>query len=120
MPDDYPDFPSAEQMLRYLNDYARHFQLFDHLEFGVEVDRADPILDGYQWEVLTRKVDDSTKTVVRRRFKGVIACTGHDWDCNIPVYPGRGTVESLHSRHVSGNKRERRMMRWSNRNVNVV
>ena len=34
MPAHYPDFPSRSQMVEYLRDYARHFSLRPHIEFG--------------------------------------------------------------------------------------
>lgn len=93
MPDHYPQFPSAEQILDYLKDYARHFQLTRYIQYNTEVVRADPILDGSTWNVFFK--DGSVKV-----YKGVIVCTGHDWDKNIPTYPGEPTLEIIHTRDV--------------------
>lgn len=38
VPDSYPDFPTKDQFLTYLQDYARHFDL--NIEVGVEVKQA--------------------------------------------------------------------------------
>ncbi|HEY5077217.1 MAG TPA: NAD(P)-binding protein, partial [Acidimicrobiia bacterium] len=46
MPADYPDFPSAAQMLAYLQDYARHYELEPAIEFGVTVSEARPVVEG--------------------------------------------------------------------------
>src|SRR6201984_1079804 len=37
MPADYPDFPSRQQMLAYLRDYAEKFQLRQHIQFNTKV-----------------------------------------------------------------------------------
>ena len=94
MPDDFPDFPSAEQVREYLQNYAKHFHLLEHIHFSTEVVRAHPVKDGAQWDITLsngRKI----------RYKGVIVCVGHDWNPNIPTYPGNATLETMHSRSVS-------------------
>jgi len=37
MPADYPDFPSAAQMLAYLRDYTEHFGLRENIQFKTKV-----------------------------------------------------------------------------------
>ena len=39
MPGDWPEHPGHELVWQYLRSYARHFDLYSHIEFG-EVDRA--------------------------------------------------------------------------------
>lgn len=97
MPDDYPDFPSAAQVLKYLEDYADHFDLRKHIVFNTEVKKVQPILDGSQWEI---QISDAKLPLI---YKGVIICIGHDWNPNIPTYPGKPTLEQLHSRYVRTN-----------------
>ena len=93
MPSDYPDFPSARQVLNYLQSYANHFELNDHIQYNSEVLKVQPILDGSQWEV-------SIKNKGTRKYKGIIVCNGHDTDYVIPTYPGTPTLERIHSRKV--------------------
>jgi len=50
MPAQYPDFPSARQMLDYLRDYAEHFHLRPHIQFNTKVLMALPLPDG-RWEL---------------------------------------------------------------------
>lgn len=102
MPEDYPNFPSAAQVLRYLNNYADHFDLRKHIIFETEVTKVQPISDGSQWEVL---LSNRKKPLI---YKGVIICIGHDWDPNIPTYPGKSTLEQMHSRYVSNNWNKKR------------
>ena len=55
MPRDYPDFPSREQVLDYLNAYVDHFGLRERIEFGSEVVRLTPLdergLNGWRVEL---------------------------------------------------------------------
>lgn len=37
MPDDYPDFPSCEQMLKYLNAFADHWKIREDIQFNTRV-----------------------------------------------------------------------------------
>lgn len=94
-PKEYPTFPSAAQVLQYLNDYADHFQLRQHIQFSSNVVRAVPLIDGSQWLVTLESGE-------KRRYKGVIVCNGHDWEPNMPVYPGHPTLEIMHSHDYKG------------------
>ena len=90
MPADYPDFPSADQMLAYLQNFAQDRDLLRHCEFNKEVRLAAP--------------DDSGRWVVKfadggeRIYKGVIVCNGHHWDKRYPDFRGTFTGEMLHSK----------------------
>jgi hypothetical protein len=90
MPADYPDFPSADQMLAYLQNFAQDRDLLRHCEFNKEVKLAAP--------------DDSGRWVVKfadggeRIYKGVIVCNGHHWDKRYPDLRGTFTGEMLHSK----------------------
>ena len=50
MPDDYPHFPSAQQILGYLNRFANHYDLGSHIQLGRKVIMVRPI-EGNQWQV---------------------------------------------------------------------
>jgi len=91
MPSHYPDFPSAKQVLEYLKSYSAHFKLDQHIQFNTDVAKIHPILDGSKWEVILGSGE-------KRIYKGVIICNGHDWDSYIPTYPGKPTLEIIHSR----------------------
>jgi cation diffusion facilitator CzcD-associated flavoprotein CzcO len=90
MPSHYPDFPSAQQMLEYVRDYAEHFNLRPHIEFNAKVLMALPLADG-RWELELASGE-------KRIYKGVIACNGHHWDRKFPSYPGNFAGEILHSK----------------------
>ncbi|HEV3469627.1 MAG TPA: NAD(P)-binding domain-containing protein [Pyrinomonadaceae bacterium] len=90
MPADYPDFPSARQMLDYLRAYAEHFGLRRHIQFDTKVLMCRPLAGG-RWEVELASGE-------RRVYKGVVVCNGHHWDKRFPAYPGRFEGELFHSK----------------------
>src|SRR5688572_20434415 len=89
MPEDWPDFPSAAQMLEYLRAYAAHFDLRRHIAFNTRVERVAPAGDG-AWEV--------TVGGERRVYGGVVVCNGHHWDRRWPEYPGSFAGKMIHSK----------------------
>ena len=93
MPGDYPDFPSAAQMLAYLQDYARHYDLVPRIVFNATVSEARPVDSGGE-ERWALAFGDGTRGV----YKGVIACVGHHWDRRWPSYPGIFAGELMHSK----------------------
>lgn len=90
MPEDWPDFPSAAQMLEYLHRYADHMNLWPHIELNSEATSVVPV-ENDRWEV-------GLKSGERRIYGGVIVCNGHHWDCRWPAYPGEFTGEIMHSK----------------------
>jgi hypothetical protein len=90
MPDDYPDFPSADQMLAYLKAFAADRELLPHCEFNKEVASVIPE-DASRWTV--KFADGETRT-----YKGVVVCNGHHWDKRYPELRGTFTGEILHSK----------------------
>lgn len=90
MPSDYPDFPSARQMLDYLRSYAEAFGLREHIQFRSKVLMCLPLADG-RWEV---EIEGGE----RRVYKGVVVCNGHHWDKRFPDYPGEFAGEYIHSK----------------------
>lgn len=89
MPAEYPDYPGQPLILRYIRAFAEAHGLRSHVELGVEVTRAAPASDG-AWDVHVRGGN-------RRRYRGVIAAVGHNWDPILPEYPGTFSGESYHS-----------------------
>ena len=90
MPDHYPDFPSAQNMLDYYIDYSRHFGLREVIEFSTRVDYVRPIEDDL-WEVTL----DSGEV---RHYEGVLLANGHHWDRNMPEFAGKFDGEIMHSK----------------------
>lgn len=94
MPEDFPDFPSADQMLRYLTAYASDHGLLASSEFDKKVAYAAPDNAG-RWLV---KFEDGEE----RTYKGVVVCNGHHWDKRYPAFHGTYTGEMLHSKDYVG------------------
>src|SRR5262249_32402802 len=81
IPKDRPTYLRGDQALAYLRDYAWHFGIYDHAEFGRTVLEAAPVLGGREWKVRM----DGGET---RRYRGVIVANGHLSMPSLPEYPG--------------------------------
>lgn len=90
MPDEYPDFPSAAEVLKYLESYAEAHGLTDRIELDTKVETATQRPDG-SWAVTFAGGD-------QRIYKGVVVCNGHHWDRRMPSYPGTFAGELMHSK----------------------
>jgi cation diffusion facilitator CzcD-associated flavoprotein CzcO len=88
-PRSYPKYPSRQQVLDYLDDYARAFDL--QPAFGREVQRCTRLDDG-TWEVST-----NAGTYRGRR---VVVAAGYNRVPNMPRWPGQDSVPGhiIHSR----------------------
>lgn len=91
MPDDYPLYPSRNQVCAYIENYARHFNLKDIIQFNATVERIVPIGNKGEsgWEVTVNgKV---------RNYAGVLIANGHLWDPALPQQAEHFSGTSLHS-----------------------
>lgn len=94
IPDTYPDFLSHEEVLRYLEDYARHFGIGPQIRFRTRVDRVAPG-DGDATGAWTVTLAGGEV----RRYRAVIVANGHLWDPRWPDFNGRFDGRVLHSHH---------------------
>lgn len=90
MPDDYPDFPSAANMRDYLNAFADHFNLREHIELKRKIIYVRPVEDNL-WEVIFNNQE-------QRIYKGVVMCNGHHWCKRFPKFEGEFKGEIIHSK----------------------
>lgn len=90
MPDDYPDFPSRQQMADYYKLYTETFDLRPDIQFDTKVLMVLPLPDE-SWEV---ELSNGEKRI----YKGVLVCNGHHWHRRFPVYEGEFTGEFIHSK----------------------
>lgn len=88
MPEQYPEYPNHRQVWEYLSSYARHFELYDHIEFNTSVERAEPTENG--WSVTLASGE-------RRFYRALVIANGHNWQPRSPKYPGNFAGELLHS-----------------------
>ncbi|HEY8605591.1 MAG TPA: NAD(P)-binding domain-containing protein [Noviherbaspirillum sp.] len=91
IPDRYPDFLSHYEVMEYLEAYAAHFGVRQHIRFRTRVEDVRPDGDG-AW--LVRLGSGET-----RRYRAVIVANGHLWDPRLPDFPGRFDGMAIHSHH---------------------
>ncbi len=90
MPDDYPDFPSRQNMVDYLRSFADHFDLRRHIELHRKVVQIVPVEDN-RWQVT---FDDGESRI----YKAVLLCNGHHWCRRFPEYEGTFDGQLIHSK----------------------
>ncbi|MEA5580006.1 NAD(P)/FAD-dependent oxidoreductase [Nodularia harveyana UHCC-0300] len=90
MPDDYPDFPSAQNMLDYLNSFADHFDLRGQIELNRTISDVRPV-ENNLWQVTFADGE-------QRIYKGVVMCNGHHWRKRFPEFQGEFNGEIIHSK----------------------
>ena len=86
---DQPDYPRHNQVLAYLRGYARHFGVYEHIQFNTTVQHCERDDDGL-WRVTL----DNGET---RRYRGLLICNGHLSKPFTPDYPGSFDGEMIHS-----------------------
>lgn len=89
MPEQYPDFPSHEQVLAYLGQYADAFGLRPHIEFNAGVRRVQRNAAG-GWLV-------ELETGELRQYAKLVVANGHNWDPRMPDLPGQFAGLQMHS-----------------------
>ncbi len=80
MPEDYPDFPSAQNMRDYINAFADHFNLREPIELNRKVSYVRPV-ENNLWEVTFNNQE-------QRIYKAVVMCYGHHWCKRFPKFEG--------------------------------
>jgi thioredoxin reductase len=95
MPDDYPDYPSHQQLAAYFQAYARHFNLYPYIQFETLVKKCE-LTEGGKWSVITAKNGVENKQV----FDALVVCNGHHWLPRMPQYEGHFDGEFTHSHYV--------------------
>ncbi len=85
MSDDLPDYPSYQQVLAYIQSFARHYGLYESIVFNKRVIQVEKITKT-DWLVTT---SDGEK----QHYAGVICANGSLWTENAPVL--RGAFEGI-------------------------
>lgn len=104
MPAEFPDYPRHDQVWQYLRAYARHFDLYDHIELNTSVERIEPVdsqssSDGEESPLSARRGPWRVRLShgEQRLYRGVVIANGHLWDPKYPDYPGQFEGTILHS-----------------------
>ncbi len=86
------DYPSHDELRRYFQAYASHFELYPYIQFETLVLQCERKGED-EWVVTTeRKGVKST-----HHFTDLVVCNGHHWKPRYPEYPGEFTGQYLHS-----------------------
>jgi dimethylaniline monooxygenase (N-oxide forming) len=72
---------TGEQVWEYLDRYASHFRLHEHIELETRVQSISRSSDGTRWDIELQKADGSSR---RETFDKVDICTGKCATPNIP------------------------------------
>lgn len=86
------DYPSHDELRRYFQSYASHFDLYPFIQFSTTVKHCKRLGD-HQWEVCIEQ-DGKEHTEL---FTDLVVCNGHHSVPRIPSYPGTFNGEFMHS-----------------------
>ncbi|NOX74348.1 MAG: NAD(P)/FAD-dependent oxidoreductase, partial [Alphaproteobacteria bacterium] len=102
MPENWPDYPPADLVLRYIRDFAREFDLYAQTAFNESVETAEPVDSG--WRLKTSTGRDET-------FRWLIAANGSNWKPILPDWPGdfSGTIRHAASFKNADEVRDKRV-----------
>ena len=89
MPQSYPDYPSRKQVLNYIKEYAKHFDIYKNIKFNSSAKSLKQNPDE-TWSV--QLSNGETKT-----YEKVICATGMQWDPVKPEIPGNFNGKIIHS-----------------------
>ncbi|XP_053239964.1 uncharacterized protein LOC128411558 isoform X1 [Podarcis raffonei] len=98
-----PSFLHHSDVLAYLESYAEHFGVYDHIQFRSEVSHIRPVSSSEGqpggWEVTATQQRPETTQKVTKHFDAVMVCTGHYANPFIPPIPGLDSFQGrlLHS-----------------------
>ncbi|OPB38580.1 hypothetical protein A0O28_0016860 [Trichoderma guizhouense] len=114
MPDDYPSFPSAQQIADYLEAYADKFELIKHIELSTAVTSIRRDEEDGVWIVSTKHT--KTGEEEEREYDRVVMATGGLSVMNMPEIKGIGKFagDAIHSRDFKD------PTRYTGKNVLVV
>lgn len=98
MPSHYPLWPSGEQVQRYLEDYATHFNIITRIRFQTTVTQLQ--FNNGEWRM---EVQDPSGNTEALHFHFVAICTGTFHKPHVPAFKGLEsfTGKVLHSSAVN-------------------
>ena len=91
MRDDVATYPRHDQLKRYFQDYATHFDLYKHYKFNCWVERVEP-LNG-EWRVIYRSEERQYEVIAA----GVLLANGTLHEPMQPQFKGQFDGEQMHS-----------------------
>jgi len=88
MPNEFPDYPSHQQLLSYIRSFADEFGLRKHITFNTTVNKALPCDDGWVLHLANGE---------QRRARYLVCANGVTWEPNSVSWPGDFDGEVRHS-----------------------
>ncbi|KAI1911030.1 hypothetical protein LOZ65_006257 [Ophidiomyces ophidiicola] len=88
-PAQYPDYFGHLKMLRYLESYADHFGLREHIRFGTKILSCSQGKDG-RWDV---KIAQEGADAIEDAYDAVFACSGALYQPAVPEFEGLQTFK---------------------------
>ncbi|KAE8697526.1 Flavin-containing monooxygenase FMO GS-OX5 [Hibiscus syriacus] len=89
-------FPGHEEVLRFLEDFARDFGLMELIRFGHEVIQVELSHEvTHQWIVESRARKTESTWEQKEVFEALVICNGNFTEPNIAQFPGRDTWPGL-------------------------
>ncbi|WP_222422647.1 flavin-containing monooxygenase [Rheinheimera sediminis] len=89
MPEQYPDYPSHQQILQYIHAFADQWQLRDKISFQTKVVDIEKLQDD-SWQV-------KLSTGESKNYLAVVCATGSNWFPRLPKFAGEFSGEIRHS-----------------------
>lgn len=79
------NFPGHEEVLKFLNDFAEHFQLTELIRFNTDVVRVEQLVSSRndKWIVESRMGELSREEI----FEAVVVCNGHHTEPQVADFP---------------------------------
>ncbi len=96
MPEEYPDYPSHQEVLRYFQSYAENFGLLPYIRFNTKVKKVNKI-DVEKWEVELENEEKET-------FDFLIIANGHHSVPRHPRFRDAFKGKYIHSHEFKNNK----------------
>ncbi|KAG4119494.1 hypothetical protein ERO13_D11G083900v2 [Gossypium hirsutum] len=90
-------FPGHEEVLRFLQDFARAFGLMELIRFGHEVIRVELVdVVSHDWVVESRTRETESRWESKEEvFEAVVICNGKNTEPKVAEFPGRDTWPGL-------------------------
>ncbi|KAG8477354.1 hypothetical protein CXB51_030240 [Gossypium anomalum] len=90
-------FPGHEEVLRFLQDFARDFGLMELIRFGHEVIRVELVDEvSHEWVVESRTRETESRWESKEEvFEAVVICNGKNTEPKVAEFPGRDTWPGL-------------------------
>ncbi|KAH1080836.1 hypothetical protein J1N35_020597 [Gossypium stocksii] len=90
-------FPGHEEVLRFLQDFARDFGLMELIRFGHEVIRVELVDEvSHEWVVESRTRETESRWESKEEvFEAVVICNGKHTEPKVAEFPGRDTWPGL-------------------------